>query len=174
MSLNSFETARMTARRPSEADFAVFRDIHTDAETMKALSVDGSVLTEKESREVLDRHLTHWDANEFGIWLFSDLSNGESIGYCGLRNYKLRSRQETELFYGVRSRFFRMGYGFEMARAVVEAGFKNLDMPSVIAFTLADNTASRALMMKLGMQYECVIEHAGMPHVLYRLTRRRE
>ena len=142
----------MVAHRPSDDDFAVLRGIHTDAETMKTLSVNGSVLTEQESREVLDRHLTHWDANKYGIWLFSDLLNGESIGYCGLRNYKLGGRPETELFYGIRSRFFRMGYGIEMASAVVDAGFKNLDLPSVIAFTLADNTASRALMMKLGMQ----------------------
>ena len=173
MPLNSFDTARMNARRPSEDDFSVFRDIHTDADTMKMLSVDGSVLTEKESREVLQRHLTHWTTNEFGVWLFANQLNGESIGYCGFRNYKLGSRPETELFYGVRSKFFRLGYGTEMARAVVDAGFKNLDLPSVIAFTLADNTASRALMMKLGMQYEGTIEHAGMPHLLYRLTRRR-
>ena len=171
MDLNSFDTARLTARRPSDADFVVFRRIHTDTGTMKTLSVDGSVLTEKESREVLDRHLRHWDRNEFGIWLFSNLSNGKSIGYCGLRKYELGGEPETELFYGVRSKFFRMGYGFEMASAVVDAGFKDLDLRSVIAFTLADNSASRALMMKLGMQYEGVIEHACMPHVLYRLTR---
>ncbi len=174
MVLNSFETARMSARRPSELDFAVLRDIHTDAETMKTLSVNGSILTEKESRGVLDRHLRHWDANEFGIWLFSNSSSGESIGYCGLRNYELNGRPETELFYGVRSRYFRMGYGIEMARAVVDAGFRNLDIPNIIAFTLADNTASLALMMKLGMRYEGVIEHAGMPHDLYRLTSQRE
>jgi len=172
--LNSFETARMSARRPCEADFAALRDIHNDAETMKTLSVNGSILTEKESRDALDRHLKHWDAYEFGIWLFSISSSGESIGYCGLRNYELNSRPETELFYGVHSRYFRMGYGIEMARAVVDSGFRNLDIPSVIAFTLADNTASRALMMKLGMRYEGVIEHAGMPHVLYRLTSQRE
>ena len=46
-------------------------------------------------------------------------------------------------------------------RAVVDAGFKNLDLPSVIGFTLADNTASRARMIELGMQYEGIIQHAA-------------
>lgn len=171
MSPDSFATARMLAQRPSGDDYAVFRRIHTDTETMKTLSRDGSLLTEKQSREVLERHLKHWGANKFGIWLFSDLVNGENIGYCGLRNYSLGGRPETELFYGVRSKFFRMGYGIEMARAVVDTGFRKLGLHSVIAFTLADNTASRALMSKLSMQHEGVIEHAGMPHVLYRLKR---
>jgi RimJ/RimL family protein N-acetyltransferase len=35
------------------------------------------------------------------------------------------------------------------------------------------NAASRAVMEKLGMTYERHVEHAGLPHVLYRLTRER-
>jgi hypothetical protein len=31
----------------------------------------------------------------------------------------------------------------------------------------------RAVMEKLGMRYERDVEHAGLPHVLYRLTRER-
>lgn len=173
MTLDSFETARMAAQRPSYDDFPILRGFHTDVEMMKTLSVDGSVLTENESRKALNRHLMHWSSNEYGIWLFSNLVNGESTGYCGLRHCQSGGRPEVELFYGVRSGFFRMGYGIEMARAVVDIGFEHLDLPSVIAFTLADNTASRALMMKLGMQYEREIAHAGIPHELYRLTNTR-
>jgi ribosomal-protein-alanine N-acetyltransferase len=170
MALNSFETTRMIASRPHEDDFSELRRIHTDAETMMTLSVNGSILTEKESRGIFDRHLRHWDAHQFGIWMFSTKSNHESIGYCGLRTYELDDRPEIELFFGVRSCYFRMGYGFEMASAVVAAGFKKLSLPSVIAFTLVENSASRALMTKLGMRYEGIVEHAGIRHVLYRLT----
>lgn len=169
MSLNSFETERLLAHRPSEGDFSIIRRIHIDKGTMKTLSVDGSILTKQQSREVLDRHLKHWDTHEFGIWLFSTKSDGASIGYCGLRKYELQGCEEVELFYGVRSRHCRRGFGFEMANAVVGQGFVQLGLPSVIAFTFEDNAASRGLMVKLGMHYEGVIEHAGMPHVLYRL-----
>jgi RimJ/RimL family protein N-acetyltransferase len=37
-----------------------------------------------------------------------------------------------------------------------------------VAVTLTTNTASRRVMEKLGMNYERDIEHAGLPHVLYR------
>lgn len=53
-----------------------------------------------------------------------------------------------------------------MARAVLEIGFRDLAMRSLIAFTLPENTASRRVMEKLGMQYEGVIEHAGLPRGL--------
>ena len=136
---------------------------------MRTLSVDGSIPSEQQSQEILDRHLKHWASNGFGIWLFSAKADGANIGYCGLREYELQGREETELFYGVRSKNFRRGFGFEMASAVVGQGFRELGLPSIIAFTLDDNAASRGLMVKLGMQYEGVIEHVGLPHVLYRL-----
>ena len=172
MELDVFETKRLAARRPTEADFPTFRQIHTDKGTMKSLSVDGSILTERQSREVLDRHLTQWESKAFGIWLFSAKSDGASIGYCGLRSYELQGSPEIELFYGVHSRHFRRGFGFEMAQAVVCQGFEVLGLPSLIAFTLEENVASRGLMVKLGMRYEGLIEHVGLPHVLYRLMNR--
>jgi RimJ/RimL family protein N-acetyltransferase len=166
-----FETPRMIAHRPTQADFATLREIHTDHATMKTLSEDGSILTEKMSRAIFERHTLHWDATHFGIWLFSLTATGEAIGYCGLRKYSLQGAEELELFFGLHSRFFRKGFGTEMARAVVDVGFHGLNLASVIAFTLADNAGSRALMVKLGMKYEGVLEHAGLPHVLYRLRR---
>jgi RimJ/RimL family protein N-acetyltransferase len=45
------------------------------------------------------------------------------------------------------------------------------ERPSVIGFTLEDNVASRTLMMNLGMKYEGLIEHAGLPHVTHRRLR---
>ena len=39
----------------------------------------------------------------------------------------------------------------------------------MVSFTLADNVASRGVMEKLGFAYDGDVEHAGLPHVLYRL-----
>jgi RimJ/RimL family protein N-acetyltransferase len=44
-----------------------------------------------------------------------------------------------------------------------------LGLDDIVAFTLPTNDASRRVMEKLGFSYERDIEHAGMPHVLYRL-----
>jgi ribosomal-protein-alanine N-acetyltransferase len=60
--------------------------------------------------------------------------------------------------------------GTEIAQAVLTVGFTEIRAPSVIGFTLSTNRASRALMTKLGMTYEGPMEHAGLPHQLYRLT----
>jgi RimJ/RimL family protein N-acetyltransferase len=85
----------------------------------------------------------------------------------------LRGEPEIELFYALRPAYFQRGLGTEMARAVVGIGLRDLRLASVVAFTLPDNVASRRVMEKVGMQYQGVIEHAGLPHVLYRIERRR-
>jgi RimJ/RimL family protein N-acetyltransferase len=136
---------------------------------MKTLSVDESVPTEEMSRAIFAAHMKHWDLYDFGIWLFSKKTNAEFVGYCGLRNYRLSDADEIELYFGLRSRFFRLGFGTEMARAVTDIGFTELRLTSIIGFTAESNAGSRALMTKLGMSHDGIIEHAGLPHLMYRL-----
>jgi ribosomal-protein-alanine N-acetyltransferase len=58
-----------------------------------------------------------------------------------------------------------------MAREAVRVAFDVLELDDVISFTVHGNAASQAVMDKLGMTYERDIEHVGVAHVLYRLTR---
>lgn len=97
------------------------------------------------------------------------MADQKPIGYCGLRKCRLLEQRETELFFGIRSPFFRHGFGTEMAQAVVSIGFAELNLSRIVGFTLEDNSASRALMIKLGMAHVDVVQHAGLPHHLYRL-----
>ncbi len=57
-----------------------------------------------------------------------------------------------------------------MAAASLEVGLERLGLEDVVAFTLTANKASRRVMEKVGMRYERDITHAGLPHVLFRVT----
>ena len=58
----------------------------------------------------------------------------------------------------------------EMAAEAVRVAFEELGLPDLVSFTLHDNHASRRVMERLGFSYERDVEHAGLPHVLYRLS----
>jgi ribosomal-protein-alanine N-acetyltransferase len=60
-----------------------------------------------------------------------------------------------------------------MAREAVRVAFEVLELDEVVAFTIDVNAPSRRVMEKLGMTFGAEIEHAGLPHVLYRLHRKR-
>lgn len=164
-----FCTSRLAAHPIGPTDFAVWRAFLTDPGTIKTLSADGFIPSEEMSREIFHRHLRHWEEHQFGVWLFSTPPADNVVGYCGLRRQTSLAPDEIELLYGLRSPFFRLGFWMEMARAVVALGFREIRPRSIVGFTSDDNVASRALMTKLGMEYEGVVEHAGLPHLRYRL-----
>jgi ribosomal-protein-alanine N-acetyltransferase len=61
------------------------------------------------------------------------------------------------------------GIATELARASIELAFAEFDLDEVVSFTLTTNRASQRVMEKAGLGFERRIEHAGLPHVLYRL-----
>lgn len=89
-----------------------------------------------------------WRADErytFDVW---DKGNTDFIGRVRLSaNEKGRCR----LGYFVVPRFWRQGYGLEMASRAVDLAFDTLDAEVVEAFVKADNRASQSLLCRLGM-----------------------
>jgi ribosomal-protein-alanine N-acetyltransferase len=171
MAAAEFQTLRLTGRRLTPDSAALEWQLFTDTGTMRTLSVDGAAASDDQIREICTRHLQHWAEHHFGMWQIFEAATQDFVGNCGLRYYPLRGTEEIELFFALRSAYFRRGYATEMAAAVVDMGFEQIGAESIISFTMPQNVASRGVMVKLGMQYEGVIEHAGHAHVLYRLRR---
>lgn len=73
---------------------------------------------------------------------------GEPIGMCGL----LRREQfaDADVGYSFLPEFWRRGYAAEAVAAVVEHGRRTLGLPTIIAIVSPHNTASSALLEKLG------------------------
>jgi RimJ/RimL family protein N-acetyltransferase len=164
-------TERLSGMRPQPGDFDRLRTLHADARVMATLSADGRPQGEEFTRDALSRMRAHWERHGFGVRCFFENGEAEFVGYCGLRHAVVDSRDEIELLYAVRADFWRRGYAVEMARAVIREGFERLNFSNVVAFTLPTNVASRAVMERCGMRYERDIVHAGLPHVLYRVSR---
>jgi len=132
---------------------------------------DGQIPSEEQITALCERHLQHWARHGFGAWQIFETASGAYIGQCGIRNCRLQAESAIEIFFALRSPYFRRGFGTEMARAVMQIGFRDVGAESLVGFTLPENVGSRRLMEKLGMHYEGVVEHAGLPHVLYRIAR---
>src|SRR6478752_9566383 len=120
--------------------------------------------------EILDGHLAHWERWGFGPWAV--VLDETVIGWGGLRHTTVAGHPEVELLWFVHPDYWNRGYSTEIAREAVRVAFHVLELDNVVAFTVPVNRPSRAVMEKLGMTFERDIEHAGLPHVLYRLTAR--
>jgi len=164
-SIEQLITARMTARRIGESDFADLLRLHQDSEVALTL---GGTRSEAEARGLLRDALAHWERRGFGIWIFRDRNDGDFIGRAGLRAVTIEGEEMVELLYALMPQYWNRGFASEMARAILEVATQHIKLDEVVAFTLTGNHASRRVMEKAGFLYDRDITWAGLPHVLYR------
>jgi RimJ/RimL family protein N-acetyltransferase len=165
----SIFTSRLQGERLGEEHFADLLRMSQDPRVMATLG--GRLLSEAETREMLDRHLAHWKSHGYGAWAFRDKIDGAFIGRAGLRNIDIEGRPETELHYALCAEYWGKGLATEIAQALVSIAFEQLDLPDVVSFTLPTNRASQRVMEKAGFRYERDFVHHDMPHVFYRINR---
>ena len=126
------------------------------------------------SAEVVAQQLAHvdaaWERDGFGYWMFFETATGAPLARGGLQRSEFDGTPEVEVAWTTAPDRWGEGFATELGAASVEFGFEQLGLADVVAFTLPANRASLRVMQKLGFEYEREIEHAGLPHVLYRLT----
>ena len=79
--------------------------------------------------------------------------NGKVIGTCGLHNFCLE-HYRGDIGYDLHPHVWQQGYMTEALIAVQEYAFRKLKLHRLEAFTLSENIASRALLLKTGLHYE--------------------
>ncbi len=115
------------------------------------------------------RLVGHWTDRGYGAWIMNTVDG--PIGYCGLGPTDVGGAGGVELLYAQLSTAWGHGYVTEAARAVLDVAFDPVDglgLTEVVAFTLPTNRASQAVMARSGFTFAGDVEHAGLPHVLYR------
>jgi RimJ/RimL family protein N-acetyltransferase len=163
------ETARMVLTRPVAADLNDLDAMHSDGRVMATL---GGLRT-REELDASNRRLSAcWEDDGFGWWIARYRADGRFVGRGGVRRIEIAGWPQVELGYGLVVDFWRQGLATELALASVATGFEVLGLEDIICFTLTTNDASQGVMKKVGFRHEWDGEHAGLPHVFYRLRRR--
>jgi ribosomal-protein-alanine N-acetyltransferase len=162
------ETTGLVLCRPTEADLPDLVAMHTDPRVMATL---GGPRTPEELDAMHRRLLESWVRDGFGWWVARHRPGGRFVGRGGLRRAHVGGRDEVEVGYGLAAAFWGRGLATELAREAVRVGFEVLALPELVCFTLPTNVPSRRVMDKAGFRHEREFEHAGLPHILYRLRR---
>jgi [ribosomal protein S5]-alanine N-acetyltransferase len=119
---------------------------------------------------LITAHAAQWERHGFGLMLWREQATGAAIARGGLQHTHVGGRDEVEAGWAVMADRWGEGFATELGAASVAFGFERLGLTEIVAFTMPTNRASRRVIEKLGFEYEREIEHAGLPHVLYRLT----
>lgn len=166
LDVHDLETTRLRAERPRPEHLEPLRALLQDARVARTL---GEVPDDAAVETILDRHIDHWQREGFGYWMWFDRATGSAVGRGGLSRTVVGGRFEVEVGWAVAPELWGKGLATEMGGASAGLAFQALGVGEVVAYTLPDNLASRRVMEKLGFAYEHSVQHAGLPHVLYRL-----
>lgn len=174
-------TERLLLRQWREDDRDPFAAMNADPEVMRHFP---SVLDREASDAVLDRLRAAVDEQGWGLWAVERLDTGQLLGFTGLSvpRHPLPFMPCVEVGWRLARSAWGHGFATEAAREALRVGFDKLGLDEVVSFAVVGNTASRAVMERLGLTRDPAddFDHPALPvghplrrHVLYRLRRPR-
>ncbi|MCM1989221.1 GNAT family N-acetyltransferase [Oceanirhabdus seepicola] len=155
------ETDRLVIRNFTNADIGQLYRIVNNETIMKYVPfAEERTLEECEElmKRILNRYRESTISNFKGfLLLVVSKDNNECVGFVGLfpLSYDIT---ETELFYGLFEEHYSKGFATEIGKAIIEYGFKNMNINKIVATVNKDNEVSKRVLDKMGMCFECEIE----------------
>lgn len=172
------ETERLALRDWREADWPRFWAGTNTPAVMRWL---GGVLDDDGMAATRARVENCRAANGFCFWVVERSSDGEVLGFCGLKRADAPGSTVTgqfEIGWRLREDAWGQGYAKEAAGAALDAAFDRFGADAVVALTVPGNTASWGLMERLGMRRREDLDYTDPrfgeelnPTIVYRIAR---
>ncbi len=159
------ETPRLLFTQFSIEDVDGFYSLNNDPQVIK-FTGDRAFHDREEVKQFIQNY-DQYRLNGFGRWSLYLKSTGEYIGFCGLR--KDINTGEVDIGFRLMRKFWHQGYAFEAARESIRIGFEQYGVNVIVARAMEDNSASHALIDKLGMSYHSRLTEQGVTWIKYQL-----
>lgn len=174
----NIQTPRLILRQWKDSDADPFAEMNADPQVMEFFP---STMTREKSDEMLTRCRDLIAVRGWGIWAVELRDSGELTGFVGLHTpgYALPFVPCVEVAWRLKVDAWGKGYCSEAARAVLDAGFEQLGLDEIVAYTALPNVRSQAVMKKMGMVRDPAEDfdhplleegHWLRKHCLYRLS----
>jgi RimJ/RimL family protein N-acetyltransferase len=160
------ETSRLVLRHQELDDLESLFALYNDPDVIRY--IPDAPRSYDEARKELMWHMNgHPEHPELGLWATIHKETNSFIGRCGLLPWTIDGRKEVEVAYLINKAYWGQGLGTEAAQAVLNYGFKKLDLSRLICLVDRENVASIKVAEKIGMRFEREGEDEMGPFLLY-------
>lgn len=125
--------------------------------------------TRADIEELIAKDAEHFEELGYGPWAVFDRVDGSFLGRVGLQPRQLGDEMAVEVVWAIDPAHHGEGLATEAALAAVEFA-QQAEIEEVVSLIQPSNLASRAVAAKVGFREGGKIEHAGLPHTIYRLV----
>jgi RimJ/RimL family protein N-acetyltransferase len=112
---------------------------------------------------VIERFAASWDERRYAPW--GVFREGRLIGHGGLNH--VPEFDATEVLWALHPDAWGQGYATEVAKAALDFGFGTVGLPLIFAIALEGNTASQAVMKRIGLTYRRRVDYRGFRDVVW-------
>lgn len=163
MIMSVLVTLRLELRELTLADDEFILRLLNEEPFLKYIG-DKGVRSLSDAREyLLKGPIESYRRNGFGLYLTS-LRGGEPIGMCGL--VKREGLADVDVGFAFLTRYHSQGYAAESAAAVLAYAKRQLNLHRIVAITSPDNQGSIAVLQKIGLKFEQMIQLSDGGEVL--------
>ena len=118
---------------------------------------DRNVHTVEEAEQyLLNGYMKSYETHGFGFYAVMLKETQELIGMCGL--IKRETLEDVDIGFAFLPKFMGKGYGFEAASATLYYAQNVLKLGKIIAIVNPENEVSIALIKKIGLRFEKMIQ----------------
>lgn len=171
---DNVETERLVLRRWHQSDAEPLADLNSDPEVMR-------YFVSMPDRSASEAMVARWELNfkrqGYGFWAVERRQDGVLLGMTGLNPIPpgMPGHGGVEVGWRLAQHAWGHGYASEAARAALQVASR-AGLAEVWSFTAVLNTASQAVMRRVGLSLETFFDHPDIPlghplrpHVLYHL-----
>jgi RimJ/RimL family protein N-acetyltransferase len=131
-----------------------------DLEDMAGMLGDPDVMkfyprpkSREEAQSWIEWNKSNYAEHGYGLWII-ETKTGDFVGDCGLTWQAVNGRTKLEVGYHVRAELQGRGYATEAAAACRDFARDVVEAAHLVAIIHPDNTASRRVAEKIGLEFE--------------------
>ena len=155
----TLETDRLQLQWLTLADTPLMYSIWNDPAFVRYVGDRGIETLEMAETAMRDGPLHLYETYGYGPFRVTRRSDGAVAGVCGL--YRRENLDAPDLGFAFLPDYRGLGFGYESSCAVLRYARDELELETVTAIVSPRNTASIALLLKLGLVFEKAIRMPG-------------
>jgi RimJ/RimL family protein N-acetyltransferase len=138
------DTDRLLLRRLQEKDREAYFDMMSNPKVMNPIPL--IIMTREESDDKFDEHL---EADfEISDKIILAAVSKETEEFIGVAAYLTNDEGDPEIGYRLREKFWRLGYGTEIAQNLIDYGFREMKFDLITADCSSTNKGSIKILEK--------------------------
>ena len=145
------ESKRLRFRKLSEHDIPGWIEFFEDNDRLHFLATDSTKTKDILAKDWISNQLERYKIHGLGLLAVEIKENGQFIGSGGIIPRELDGQNEYEIAYSLKPKFWKKGYGTEIAKQMKRFGFENIETNRFISIIHIDNSDSIHVAKKNGM-----------------------